>query len=124
MQDMVSSGQALELLQSMGVMVHIDDFGTGYSSLSHLKLFPLDSLKIDKSFIKGVCENKDDAAITSAIINLSHNLGLKVIAEGVETVEQLQFLKDNGCDIVQGYYFSKPLPFNDFIKWIENFKNK
>jgi diguanylate cyclase (GGDEF)-like protein len=106
-EDMVST---LRDLKALGVRVAIDDFGTGYSSLSYLKRFPVDSIKIDRSFIGQVADNPDDAAIARAIITMAHSLQLKVIAEGVETAAQLAFLVSNGCDEVQGYYFSHPLP--------------
>ena len=92
----------------------LDDFGTGFSSLSYLKNFPIDTLKIDKSFIDAVHLNKNDAAIVLAIISLSKSLGMNVIAEGVENKEQLDFLKANQCDQMQGYYFSKPLKKEEF----------
>lgn len=105
--------EVLTRLRSMGVRMAIDDFGTGYSSLNYLKQFPVDSLKIDKSFISGLPENADDAQITRTIMSMAHNLGLGVIAEGVETEDQLKFLQGIECEEVQGFYFSKPLPADD-----------
>lgn len=103
----------LKYLKSLGLHISIDDFGTGYSSLSYLKRFPLDALKVDRSFVRDITTDADDAAITLAIISMAHSLGLKVIAEGVETEAQLAFLAAHACEQMQGYYFSKPLPAAD-----------
>ncbi|MBI4711222.1 MAG: GGDEF and EAL domain-containing protein, partial [Candidatus Omnitrophica bacterium] len=103
----------LKRLKNMGTHISIDDFGTGYSSLMYLKTFPIDCVKIDKSFVNDVTTDPDDQAITHAIISMAHSLKLEVVAEGVETKEQLDLLKSQSCDIIQGYLFSKPIPAND-----------
>ncbi|MED5021320.1 phosphodiesterase DipA [Pseudomonas aeruginosa] len=102
--------QQLERLKSLGLTLAMDDFGTGYSSLSYLKKFPIDVIKIDRSFIKDIPDSQDDMEITSAVIAMAHNLKLKVVAEGVESAEQLAFLRRNRCDIGQGYLFDRPIP--------------
>jgi diguanylate cyclase (GGDEF)-like protein/PAS domain S-box-containing protein len=111
--------QTLRQLKSMGLSISIDDFGTGYSSLGYLKRFPIDHIKIDRSFIKDIPEDNDDATITRTIIAMAHNLRLKVIAEGVETEAQLNFLREHRCDEMQGYYFSRPLAAEDFAALLQ-----
>ncbi len=114
MQDLELTIPLLEALKRMGLGLSIDDFGTGYSSLSYLKRFPIDKLKIDRSFVQDVVTSPDDAAIICAIISMAKSLKQRVIAEGVETAEQYEFLRKQGCDEIQGYYFSGPLPEKEF----------
>ena len=118
MQDLELTVSLLEALKCMGVGLTIDDFGTGYSSLSYLKRFPIDTLKIDRSFVQDVVTDPDDAAITCAIISMAKSLKQKVIAEGVETSEQFEFLREHGCDEIQGFYFSEPLTAQEFERRI------
>jgi EAL domain-containing protein (putative c-di-GMP-specific phosphodiesterase class I) len=106
----------LNALKTLGLRISVDDFGTGYSSLSYLKRFPVDALKIDQSFVRDVVHDTDSAAIVKAVISLAHILNLRVIAEGVETEAQCEFLRENGCDEVQGYYFGRPMSVQDFGK--------
>jgi EAL domain-containing protein (putative c-di-GMP-specific phosphodiesterase class I) len=116
MQEGDNSLQTLEALQAMGIRIAIDDFGTGYSSLAYLKRFPIHTLKIDRTFIKDLPRDRDDAAIVTAVISLARGLGLNVVAEGVETAEQLRFLRSRSCDTVQGFVFSKPLPAEEMTQ--------
>jgi len=116
--------EQLEQLKQLGLKIAIDDFGTGYSSLNYLKQFPLDYLKIDRTFVKDILTNKNDASLTSAIIALSHNLDLTVIAEGVELIEQLEFLKKAGCEEIQGFLVSPPISHYEFGTLLETAKNK
>ena len=102
----------------------LDDFGTGYSSLSYLKKFDIDYLKIDRSFVKNLHDGAQDSALCEAIIVMAHKLGLKVIAEGVETEQQRQVLAQAGCDYAQGYLFSRPLPPLEFEAWLAHFQPK
>jgi EAL domain-containing protein (putative c-di-GMP-specific phosphodiesterase class I) len=105
---------ALRAFKAMGLRIAIDDFGTGYSSLSYLQRFPVDILKIDRAFVMDLPANASSGAIVDAIVTLAHGLGLEVVAEGVETPEQLAFLQAHGCDEGQGYYFGKPMPLSEF----------
>jgi EAL domain-containing protein (putative c-di-GMP-specific phosphodiesterase class I) len=114
MSDPEESIAILEKLSKMGVLVSVDDFGTGYSSMSYLRRFPIDKLKIDRGFISEVMSRPEDASIVRAIISLAHSLRLKVVAEGVESPEQLEFLKTLGCDQYQGFHFSPALPASQF----------
>lgn len=117
-------GKCMNILREQGVRIALDDFGTGYSSLSYLKRFPVDHIKIDRSFVRDVTSDPRDAALCEAIIAMAHHLGLKVVAEGVETEHHWQFLRDSGCDFVQGYYFAKPMPAADFIAFMRENANK
>ncbi len=120
-QDPLKAIEIMNKLSQKGIRLSIDDFGTGYSSLSYLKRFKVYKLKIDQSFICDIGIDVEDKAIVQTIIALAKSLGLKTIAEGVETKEQLDFLRENGCDEVQGYYFSKPLSVDDFENYIRNY---
>jgi EAL domain-containing protein (putative c-di-GMP-specific phosphodiesterase class I) len=112
----VDNARTLDDLQKMGIRLDLDDFGTGYSSLSYLKDFPVDGVKLDKSFVEGLGEDATGTALVRKIIDLCHTLGLEVLAEGIETPEQAAMLKDMGCDLGQGYYFAHPLPSEEFTE--------
>jgi diguanylate cyclase (GGDEF)-like protein len=118
--DVTLAVNKLKLLKSLGIKIAIDDFGTRYSSLNYLQQLPFDILKIDQCFVRDIENNTKKQAITKAIIDMAHQLGLKVIAEGVETEGELQFLRKNGCDEMQGYLFSRPLPFRDFKQLVKS----
>ncbi|MDP1683460.1 MAG: EAL domain-containing protein [Burkholderiales bacterium] len=116
------SASTLRDLNQMGIQLAIDDFGTGYSSLSYLKRFPIHTLKIDQSFVRDITTDPDDAAIVKAVIAMARSLKLRVVAEGVETVEQLEFLRAHECEGMQGYYFSKPMPTEQFAPWLDQWQ--
>ena len=121
MKNIEVSVSVLKAVRDIGIRVAVDDFGTDYSSLSYLRRFPLDTLKIDQSFLHKIHAAPDDSIIVSAIIGMGRNIGLRVIAEGVETAEELNFLKANDCDEAQGYYFSRPVPPEDFVKLLAGY---
>jgi EAL domain-containing protein (putative c-di-GMP-specific phosphodiesterase class I) len=116
MQDSKSTTAVLQALKDMGVQLALDDFGTGYSSLSYLKRFPIDTLKIDRSFVRDMTTDADDASIVSAVISMGKSLHLRVVAEGVETREQLSLLRAQSCPEGQGYYFSRPVAAGEFTQ--------
>jgi len=119
MRNPTQAAARLQELRDLGVSLAIDDFGTGYSSLSYLRTFPLSTLKIDRSFVKDLPADEDAAALTAGIIGLAHRLRMKVVAEGVETLEQLAYLRNNGCDEIQGYYLSKPITADEMARFLE-----
>ncbi|PTQ82192.1 EAL domain-containing protein [Nitrosomonas ureae] len=123
MQDPVNAVETLRAIHALGVRIAIDDFGTGYSSLAYLKRFPLDVLKIDQTFVSDLANSPGDVAIVEASISLAHKFGLEVIAEGVETAKQFEFMRTHNCDVVQGYYLSQPLPRVELIKLLQKNNN-
>ena len=108
----------LSALSQVGVRIAIDDFGTGYSSLAYLKRLPVHVLKIDRSFVGDLCANTNDRIIVRSTIDLAHNLGLRVVAEGVEDIAAAEMLGEFGCDEIQGYYLSRPVPASDLEHWV------
>ena len=114
------AAHTMQQLGELGICLAIDDFGTGYSSLSYLKRFKIHKLKIDQSFVCDISTDPDDQAIATAIVQMARSLGMRTIAEGVETLEQLEFLRARGCDEIQGYYFSRPLPPQAFAQFVHN----
>jgi EAL domain-containing protein (putative c-di-GMP-specific phosphodiesterase class I) len=113
------SAAILQTLRANGVQVAIDDFGTGYSSLSYLRKFPIDALKIDQSFIRQISTAPDETTIVTAIISMGRSLKLRVVAEGVETQRELEFIQAHECDEAQGYFFARPMPAEQFAKLLE-----
>jgi EAL domain-containing protein (putative c-di-GMP-specific phosphodiesterase class I) len=116
MQSIPATADTLKALGQLGVRIALDDFGTGYSSLSYLRRFPIDTLKVDRSFVRDIPGDQNDTEIARAIIALAQSLRLRTIAEGVETLEQKQFLAELGCDVMQGYLFSKPISSEEFYR--------
>ena len=117
-EDAESAIALLHRLRTLGFTLAIDDFGTGYSSLSYLTRFPVDKLKIDRSFVRDLVSDSADAAVINAIIAMAHSLGIRVVAEGVETRAQQDYLQRRGCDEAQGHYFSKPVSPRDFTTYV------
>jgi EAL domain-containing protein (putative c-di-GMP-specific phosphodiesterase class I) len=111
--------EMINQFKALGVSIALDDFGTGYSSFNYLTQIPIDTLKIDKSFIDGICSNEKDKCIAYSIISLAHKMDISVVAEGVEDVNQLKILQNQFCDTLQGYLFSKPLSSSDFIELLD-----
>ena len=119
MEDVERSLTLMQEITELGVQIAIDDFGTGYSSLSYIRDFPINTLKIDNTFVRDLPSCSRSVAIAKTVLSLGHGLGLKVVAEGVETVEQLDFLRSVNCDYAQGYFINKPLSGSDFQNWLK-----
>jgi diguanylate cyclase (GGDEF)-like protein/PAS domain S-box-containing protein len=124
MRDVEQTTGALAALKALGTRLAVDDFGTGYSSLAYLKRFTVDALKIDRSFVKDLTTDSGDAAICSALIAMSHRLGLEVVAEGIETGAQLAYLREQGCDIGQGFYLGKPMPADETTRYLQQLRRR
>jgi EAL domain-containing protein (putative c-di-GMP-specific phosphodiesterase class I) len=112
----------LQMCKDAGMGIAIDDFGTGYSSLSYLYYFPIDTLKVDQSFVRAMQRDEKSLELVKSIVGLGKNMKMSIIAEGVETVEEARLLQDMGCDKVQGYYFAKPMPEKDVIEFLRNYQ--
>ena len=122
MQDIDRAAEVINELKSMGCMTSLDDFGTGYSSLSHLHRLPVDEIKIDRAFVTQLPDNPQSSAIVKSVIELAHNLGHEVVAEGVETTATLRWLRDHGCERAQGFYLSKPMAAERFVGWLRSWE--
>jgi EAL domain-containing protein (putative c-di-GMP-specific phosphodiesterase class I) len=120
MQSAERAARVLGALKGLGVRIAIDDFGVGYSSLANIRRFPIDTLKVDRSFIRDLAGSAENRAITEAIIAMGKTLSLTVVAEGVETSEQQSYLRSHACDALQGYYFSRPVPHEQFASFLRN----
>ena len=123
MKDVPQTTAKLNQLKKMGFRISIDDFGTGFSSLNYLRHFPLDVLKIDQSFVRELFDEGAALAIIESIIALARSLGMRTVAEGVETAEQRAILESSGCDILQGYLISRPLPEAEFLEWVQHYNH-
>jgi EAL domain-containing protein (putative c-di-GMP-specific phosphodiesterase class I) len=121
MTNMTNTLRILTELNEIGVSIAIDDFGTGHSSLAYLKKFPINTLKIDRSFVVDIIDDDEDRIIVQTIISMAHSLGFNTVAEGVETMQHIELLQDMDCDELQGYYFSKPIPKDEFITFIKDY---
>ena len=124
LQDSESVMETLHALKDLGVQISMDDFGTGYSSLSYLRSFPFDKIKIDQSFVRDMSGDNDSVAIVRAVAGLGRNLGMSTTAEGVETDQQLEHLRDEGCSEVQGYLFSRPLPASELLPLLDQLRQR
>src|SRR5699024_5927197 len=124
MDNVAEAAGILGKLKALGLGISIDDFGTGYSSLACLRRFPIDQFKIDRSFIHDLEQHSESEAIVMAIIHLAHSLGLSTVAEGVETERQRDYLSQAGCDLVQGFLYSRALPAEEFARWVTEYKEK
>lgn len=122
--DFEYASNVIEKFKKLGIKIFLDDFGTGFSCLNYLRKLPIDYIKIDRTFISDMITNEKDSFIVSSIINFAHGINIGVVAEGAETIEQIDMLKSYGCDEIQGYYYSKPITNTDFEKYLYNVKNK
>jgi len=121
--DEANAISVLTALRERGVIIALDDFGKGYSSMARLKSLPIDTLKIDRSFLAHVADDANDATIVESLVNVGHGLGKRVVAEGVETAEQLRFLEAIGCDTAQGFFINRPMAASDIPRWFEQWQS-